>query len=392
MASAVRTPLALSGGPLALLVTAAHLATDAFANVLPVYLPTLQLRFGVGEAVLAAFVAVVSLSANVLQAFVGGLVERWGRRRTTALGLILTSSLMSLIAVAPTVPSLVLLLAVGGLGSAVFHPGAVSTMRSAGRRAGLFVGMFTAGGAVGSALMPVVVLAIMRGPGPQYVPLLALVGIGLGLAVWLFGPPDPPRREGPRPPILDLSLFRGPVGLLALAGALRAVAYVSFLNAMPLYLVTVVGLAADAPLVATTLAVYGIASAASGLVSGSLEARVGRTRLIVGTMLLAVPVLLATLAAPVGTPAYFVLVALAGMTTNASVPLLIVSAQDLAPQAVGTASGMLMGLTWGSAGVAYLGFGALQQAIGLTPAIAMAFAMLVPAALLAGVVLARVSR
>jgi FSR family fosmidomycin resistance protein-like MFS transporter len=66
-----------------------------------------------------------------------------------------------------------------------------------------------------------------------------------------------------------------------------------------------------------------------------------------------------------------------------------VSAQDLAPNAVATASGMLMGFTWGTAGVAYIGFGAIQQAIGLVPAMAAAFAFLIPAAALAGAVLHR---
>jgi FSR family fosmidomycin resistance protein-like MFS transporter len=68
---------------------------------------------------------------------------------------------------------------------------------------------------------------------------------------------------------------------------------------------------------------------------------------------------------------------------------LVVSAQDLAPNAVATASGMLMGFTWGTAGVAYIGFGAIQQAIGLVPAMAAAFAFLIPAAALAGTVLYR---
>jgi hypothetical protein len=44
---------------------------------------------------------------------------------------------------------------------------------------------------------------------------------------------------------------------------------------------------------------------------------------------------------------------------------------------------MLMGFTWGVAGVAYIAFGALQQTIGLQPAMALGFVFLLPAALLA---------
>lgn len=70
-------------------------------------------------------------------------------------------------------------------------------------------------------------------------------------------------------------------------------------------------------------------------------------------------------------------------------PLLIVSAQDLAPQAVATASGMLMGLTVGVAGVLYVGIGRLQEAIGLAPAMGLSYLTLAPAAALAFTVLTR---
>lgn len=380
---------ALVGAPLALLITTAHVANDAFSNVLPAFLPTLQLRFGLGEAALAGLVAVISLSANVLQAFAGALTDRWGRRRSAALGLLLSSVLMSFIAVAPSVTALVALLVLGGIGSAVFHPGAVAMMRGVGGRVSLNVGLFAAGGAIGTAIMPVIALGVLRRYGPEYVPLLSLVGVALAAALFLLAPAQPRLRGPSRPKVFDPALFRGPVGTLALAGIMRATAFVSFSSAMPLYLVNVRGFAADAPVIGSTLAAYGFAAAAAGLLAGALEARLGRVRLIVVTMLLAVPVLAATLAVAPGGAAYFVLVALSGVLTNASVPLLVVSAQDLAPHAVGSASGMLMGFTWGMAGVAYLAFGTLQELLGITPALLISFAFLMPAAALAARVLTR---
>ena len=106
-------------------------------------------------------------------------------------------------------------------------------------------------------------------------------------------------------------------------------------------------------------------------------------------MLLAAPTLALVLALVPGSLAYFGAIVLGAMLTNASVPLLVVSAQDLAPHAVGSASGMLMGFTWGIAGVAYVGFGALQAWLGLAPALVASFAFLWPAAALAGTVLVR---
>lgn len=379
----------MAGANLAILLTLAHATNDAFTNILPVFLPMLQSRFGLGEAALAGFVALISLSSNVLQAFAGALVDRWGRRRSAALGLIVGSTLMSFLAVVPTVGSLFLVLAIGGVGSAVFHPAAASMARAAGARKGLSMGLFTAGGPIGTATMPVIVLFIVREFGARYVPWLAVFGILLGVALFLYAPRQSQDERAYRPRIFDPALFMGPVGWLAGAGILRAVAFISFTNAMPLYLVNVRGFAPDHGIIGWTLAAYGVAASLGVLLAGALETRLGRVRLVVGTMLVAMPLLLATLLLTPGTIAFYATVAAAGMFTNAAIPLLVVSAQDLAPGAVATASGMLMGFTWGIAGVMYIGFGALQEWIGITPALAASFLFLAPAALLAFVVLRR---
>lgn len=379
----------LGGAGLALLLTAAHAVNDAFANVLPVFLPTLQVRFGLGEAALAGFVALISFSSNVLQAFAGALADRWGRRRAAAGGLIVGSVLMSLLPVVPTVWALFLVLAIGGLGSALFHPAAASMARQAGSRKGLAVGLFGAGGPLGSALMPIVALWLLRTYGPGSIPFLAPLGVLLGVLLLWYAPQQAkPDREN-RPKVFDRALFAGPVGLLAVTGILRAVAYISFLNAMPLYLVNVRGFAPDAAILGLTLAAYQVAASVGVVGAGALESRVDRRVLIAGSMLAALPLLVATLIVPPGSLAFYLVVAAAGLCTNAPIPILVVSAQDLAPNAVATASGMLMGFTWGVAGVAYVGFGALQQWVGIVPALVFAFAFLVPAALLASWVLGR---
>ena len=379
----------LTGVSLAVLLTISHTANDAFSNVLPVYLPILQSRFDLGEAALATFVAVISISANVLQPVMGALSDRWGRRRSAALGLMVGSVLMSFIAVVPSVGFLLLVLALGGLGSAIFHPSAVSMARAVGERKGLSIGFFTAGGPLGSAIMPVVVLAIIRQYGAEYVPWLAIIGVLLGLAL-LFGAPQQTQVTGSnRPKVFDLQLLLGPVGVLAAAGTLRSLAFISFTNAMPLWLVNVQSLAQDDALIGWTLFVYSAAASAGVLVSGALEHRFSRLYLISGSMLLAMPLLISTLFAPTGSVLYFICVALAGALTNAAIPLMVVSAQDLAPDRIAAASGMLMGFTWGIAGVIYIGFGALQQAVGLTPALFISYLFMMPAAALAFYVIRR---
>jgi hypothetical protein len=97
----------------------------------------------------------------------------------------------------------------------------------------------------------------------------------------------------------------------------------------------------------------------------------------------------ALLALEPGTPPFFLAVALAGALVNAGMPLLLVSAQDLAPRAVGAASGLLMGFATGSAGLLYIAIGRLQEVVGLTAAMGLSYATLLPGALLAFLVLTR---
>lgn len=381
----------LTGIQLSLLLAFSHSTNDAFSNVLPVFLPTLQARFGLGEAVLAVLVAVISTSSNVMQPFFGGFVDRWGRRRTAAIALIVGSTLMGFISVAPNVWSLFFILAIGGLGSAIFHPSAAAMARNTGAAKGISMSLFAAGGAIGSAIMPVAVLSVVRSFGIGYVPFLSIIGVAVGVVLFLLTPEQERTvvPDGTRPKLFDTSLLAGPVGLLAASGILRAMAFITFTNGMPLYLAVTRGFAPDAQVIGWTLSLYSLSSATGSILAGFLEPRVGRIALVAGSMLLALPFLAAVLLVSPGGLVYYLCVMFAGFFTNLSIPMLVVSAQDLAPHAVAAASGLLMGFTWGLAGVAYIAFGALQEAIGLQSANAVGFAFLVPAAAVAAYVLRR---
>ncbi len=381
-----------TGLSITVLLVVAHATNDAFGSMLAALLPTLQVRFGATETTLALLVATYSFSSSVTQPFFGAVADRIGRKTAAAAGVITSSAVLSFIGVAPSPWILLLLLLAGGLGSAAFHPAGTSIARDTARGTkGLAVGLFSAGGTLGIAVGPMVIGMFVINGWLEYSPVLMLPGLIMGLLLFRFLPdhfnerPEKARRAR----LIDLELMRGPVGLLTLAGTLRSVSWVAFNNAAPLWLVNSRGLASDSPVVFATLAVFGFAGGLGGILAGMLEGRVARQTLVSGTMLLAlVPLALVFLVTP-GSLIYFVLVALAGALINGGLPLMVVSAQDLAPHAVGTASGMLMGLTWGTAGVLYLGIGALQELIGITPAMVLSFATLIPGAFVARHVLHR---
>ena len=256
-------------------------------------------------------------------------------------------------------------------------------------RGGLAVGLFSAGGTAGLAFGPVVIGTLLMNGWLHWSPVLMIPGVVLGLLMLLLIPKEEPRTDRRRVKMFDLELFRGPVGQLTIAGTLRSISWVAFNNSWPLFLVNHRGLATDSGVLFWSLAVLSFSGGLGGIIAGLLEGRFSRQTLVTGTMLLALVPLFALFVLPVGSVFYYLAIALAGALINGGLPLMVVTGQELAPHAVGTASGMLMGLTWGSAGVLYLGIGALQQTVGILPAMVLSFLTLVPGALLARRVLIR---
>lgn len=391
MDSTAKTPtrrLAVAGGGLMALLAVGHGVNDLFTSMLPALLPTLQARFALSETVLALLVATFSFSTSFPQPLFGALADRLGRRLVGALGIGLTSVFLSLIGVVPTVYLLFGLLLAGGLGSAALHPAGTSMARAAGGpNKELSVSLFSAGGMVGYALGPLLVLFVVATFGLASTPWLMIPGVLLAVLTYLVVPPQERAPRENRPKLFDAGLFAGPVGLLTIAGTLVAVPHITFTSALPLWLVTTQGVARDASLLGWTLAAFALSAAFGGVVAGALSTRVRRELLITGTMLLSVGPLFAIFVLAPGTLFYFLAVMLAGALLYASAPLMIVVAQDLAPHAMATASGMLIGFTAGVAGLLYIGVGRLQETLGLAPAMGLSYLLMIPAALLAFYVL-----
>lgn len=374
----------LSGASLALLLVVAHAVNDSFSGMLAALLPTFQERFSASETLLAALVATQSFSSSVTQPIFGALADRLGRRLVGALGVVLSSCLLSLLGVVHSIWLLFGLLLIGGLGSAAFHPAGTSMASAAARSTkGLAVGIFSAGGTAGLALGPLVIGFFVINGILDFTPLLMIPGLILGALLYLLVPPQERAVGAARPKLLDVALFAGPVGLLCLAGILRSIAWVTVINGIPLWLVQVRGLSGDSSVIFLSLAFFSFFGGVGGIAGGLLEGPLSRKGLIAGSMLLALLPLYSLFVLTPGSVLYYLAVALAGALVNGGLPLMVVGAQELAPHATGTASGMMMGLTWGTAGVTYVAVGALQETIGITPAMALSFATLVPGALLA---------
>ena len=151
----------LQGTALAVFLALVHTVNDAITAILGALLPTLQDRFDTGPTVLALIVAVYWVASSVTQPLFGALAEDVGLRLIGALGVVFAAIFLSLLGVAPTLWVVFVLLVIGGMGSAALHPvGTTIAGGSSVRNRTLGVGFFTAGGMLGFALGPLLILYI----------------------------------------------------------------------------------------------------------------------------------------------------------------------------------------------------------------------------------------
>ena len=385
----IRKPGILGGTTLAVFMTLVHTVNDATTAIVGALLPTLQVRFDAGPTALALMVAVFWIASSITQPVFGALGEDVGLRVIGCLGVLLASAFLSLIGVASELWLVFFVLVIGGFGSAALHPVGTTIAGSQAKNASLGIGLFTAGGMVGFALGPVVILHIVSNYGIEATAWLAVPGLILGAAVGLLLPQWERHPRRPLRRLFDLRLARGPVGLLAVASMFSALAFVTFTGSIPLWLVHENGYSPDAPIIGWTLSAFAFAGGLGSLLGGFLAPRLGAVLMIVGAFLLALCPLLAVIASEPGTSLYFAAIALAGLLIFVPVPALIIIAQEFVPGAPATASGMVLGLGSALAGLGYIVLGRVQETVGLTNGILIGFSMVVPAALLALVVLLR---
>ncbi|MDQ3889831.1 MAG: MFS transporter [Actinomycetota bacterium] len=385
----IRKPGVLGGTGLAVFMALVHTVNDAITAILGALLPTLQERFDVGPTLLAVIVAVFWISSSVTQPVFGALGEDVGLRVIGSLGVLLAAAFLSLIGVASELWLVFLLLVLGGLGSAALHPVGTTIAAAQATNATLGVGLFTAGGMVGFALGPVLILYLVSEFGSDATIWLMVPGLVLGAAVAVLLPQWEPHPRRPLRRLFDWTLVRSPVGLLAVASMFSALAFVTFTSSVPIWLVREHGYAPDATLIGWTLSVFAFAGGLGSIVGGFLAPRLGPTVTIVGAFIATLVPLIAVMVSDPASPIFFVAAALAGVLIFVPVPALIIIAQEFAPGAPATASGMILGLGSALAGAAYVALGRVQETFGLEVGILIGFGMVTPAALLALVVLLR---
>lgn len=343
-----------------------HFSVDMFGGLLPVLYPILTDKYELDLKTVGFVALAYSGASSLSQPAFGMLADRIGTR-FTGLALAWGAVLFATIGFAPSFEMIILLAALAGLGSGAFHPfGAISAnavIDKASRNQAMSI--YSGAGILGGSLGPLIGVGLfaafgMRGTGAMLLPGL-LVAVFLVFAMRNHNVPGRAKRVASDD---GTAVPWAVVGIIVGTQMLRLFPTLGLQNFIPLWYDEMGYSAAFYGALASTL-MFGMAFGNIG--TGKLADRYGRRNVILATTLLTIPAVLAFAQWP-GKPGFF-FAAIIGLLAAATVPLLLVMAQQLMKGQAGLASGAILGLGFVAGALGAPIFGSIADAIGTQNAV-----------------------
>lgn len=349
------------------LLALGHLAGDFYAMLLTPLIQDFREAFSLSVTAAAVLINVGSLANSTLQPLFGYLLGRFDQKSVFAVGLLLATVVLSCIGLAPGPVWLGVLLALGGLGVAMFHPsGAVLTSHFAGMRRGLAMSVYTNGGAIGIALAPLAVSLLMERGTRELCWLFMPLGLATAAAILGFVPRTAAPSSPARLPHWRSLIHPGTrsARLVFFSVVLRSLAVLVVGSFVVIHSAERGWSKAEGRLLLTA---FLFSCAAGGMIGGYLSDHVDRRRLMLAACFLAFPPLLA--AWQVSHEGALTLLVLGGTILSLSTPVNIVVAQELHPNHASAMSGVMMGLAWSVSVVLLVPLGTLADLTSATTAL-----------------------
>jgi FSR family fosmidomycin resistance protein-like MFS transporter len=348
---------ALSGG---------HLAVDFASGSVPALIPFLRERFHLGYALAATLLLAVTLSSSLVQPLFGLRSDRRGALWLIPGGALLAAVGIGGAAVAPAYPVVLVLVLVGGVGVAAFHPeGAKFAAYASGRRRASGMAYFNVGGNTGYALGAFATgqLVVSFGLVGGLLAMIPVVAASLALGRLVPDLSQLERASTVAAPPAGADQRRA-MGLLAAVVALRSIPWFALLAFVPLWLGSLGHSKAYGNRV---LFLMLLAGALGTLALGPAADRIGLRRTLVLTQAAIAPLMLAFVY--VGGAIGILALMLIAVCVVGTFGITMVLSQQYLPRHLGIASGLSVGLSMGIGGIAAVALGALADSIDLETAL-----------------------
>ncbi len=354
----------------AAIAASVHALHDGYTDLIYIMLPLWQAEFGLTYAALGLLRAVFAGAMASMQIPAALLSERLGAAAVLALGTALAGLGYCLAGASGGFATLLVALAIGGLGASAQHPiaSALVARAFAGPRSLKALGTYNFSGDLGKMTVPAALsLMLLAMPWRPALASLGCVGLVLAAIVFVFtpryehggadtkAPPTSSQRKQPR----------GAFSLLLSIGIFDSATRMGFLLFLP-FLLKAKGASLQDVGLAMTLVFAG--GAAGKLVCAFIGARIGAIATVWLTEALTAAGILLLLPLPL--PAALLLLPLIGVALNGTSSVLYGSVPDLvaAEQRTRALSIFYTG-TIGSGALSPIAFGRVGDALGLVPAL-----------------------
>jgi FSR family fosmidomycin resistance protein-like MFS transporter len=350
-----------------LLIFLGHVWVDTSQGILPVVIPELKKLFALNYFEVGLMMTLLNLTSSVVQPVFGYISDRVQTGWFIPVGILWTALSMGLLGWSPNYMSALFLVGFAGLGTAAFHPRAMMAVSFvSGSRQGFGTAIFSTAGNLGFALGPLVGALLVLGLGLHATLGLVVPGVLLFLIIFFYSG-DFLKREAHSPAKPESKHHLEPYSIswislisVCLIVVLRSWVYISFITYLPLFLQNQ-GVALKTG--SLMLSLFLASGAAAGLYGGHLSDRIGRRSVIVVSNLL-YPILASLLILKSG-PWLWLSACASGAALLASFSVTIVLAQELLPRHIGLASGLILGLGFGTGGLGTALSGYLADTVGL---------------------------
>lgn len=359
-------------------LTLCHTVLDSYATLLshlqPLLLKKLATSAATRNSLAGNFILIYSIFSSLGQILFGWLSDRVRTVHFLTFGVGLTALGLSLLWVAPSPNIVYLLLTIGGIGVASFHPQATTyagALATEGR--GMGISIFLTGGNVGRALGPLVLMFIPYRYGLEYLVWEMIPGLLVALLVPkvlkfeksldLTATPRGRLEEEPRPQEPFWTVARPhllPLNVLFIIAALRTVTAVGLENFLSIYLDD-----QNYPdqMRSLVIALFIFAGSMGIMASGWLISRVNTYLLLLVSLLGSPPLLYASL--HVEGPSFLVFLFFGNVILSSSMTVNIILAQMILRGHENIASSFMMGAAWGVGGLLNKFVGVLGDQYGL---------------------------
>lgn len=346
------------------LATNAHFATDFYNGFLSPLLPLIVTRLDLSLTLAGLLLSIFSIANSLVQPIAGLISDRLRRHYFVLFGPLITAVFMGFIGWVNQYWTLLIILIMSGIGTAMFHPpGAAMVGRLNHQSKGISMSLFNMSGALGSALGSLLIVPLIQIFGLK----ATVFTIVPGLLFFFYSYRVISKAERlqtsasrPRHLLQTVQSHRWTVLSLYLLVVIRATTVVSFTGFVPLFLAS---RGQKAVLGGVALAIFQLFTTAGIFIGGHIYDRIGTRKTLFLSYIFVAPFALAFLNLPVlwGLP----FLALLGFFLQSSTSVNIILGQALAPAYASFMSSIMMGLGWGVAGLLMTPIGALADRIGL---------------------------